>query len=45
MDAHTIEVHGVDGTTQRIRAKNVLVAVGGYPVRLPIEGAVGAVRV
>lgn len=40
VDAHTVEVRGVDGTTRRLRAKNILVAVGGYPYKLPIEGAV-----
>ncbi|GAX74568.1 hypothetical protein CEUSTIGMA_g2017.t1 [Chlamydomonas eustigma] len=39
VDPHTIEIRLVDGTSQKLRAKNILVAVGGYPSKLQIEGA------
>lgn len=41
VDPNTVEVHLLDGTKQRLRAKNILVAVGGMPSKIPIEGAVG----
>ncbi|KAG1659727.1 hypothetical protein FOA52_012267 [Chlamydomonas sp. UWO 241] len=36
---NTVQIVCTDGTTQTLSAKNILVAVGGYPTRLPIEGA------
>ena len=44
VDAHTVEIKGIHGSTKRVTAKNILVAVGGYPNKLPIEGAVGLLR-
>ena len=40
VDAHTVEIFKADGTSQRLTAKNILIAVGGYAYRVPIEGAV-----
>jgi len=38
-DAHTVEVHQMDGTIKKLTAKNILVATGGAATKLPIEGA------
>lgn len=39
LDPHTVEVHAPDGSTKRLTAKNILIAVGGYAYKLTIEGA------
>lgn len=43
VDAHTVEVSGPDGSKRTLRAKNILVATGGYATRLDIPGAEHAI--
>jgi dihydrolipoamide dehydrogenase len=38
IDANTVEVAGPDGTTERIRTKNVILATGSVPIMPPIPG-------
>lgn len=40
-DAHTVEVALSSGGTKTITADKILMAVGGKPVKAPIEGSVG----
>eukprot|EP00798_Chlamydomonas_sp_ICE-L_P010161 gene10161-8065_t len=39
VDPHTVEVQIPGGGTRRIRTKNILVAVGAVPTRIPVEGS------
>lgn len=39
VDAHTVKVTKPDGSEVLLKAKNILIATGGAPTRLPIEGA------
>jgi dihydrolipoamide dehydrogenase len=38
VDANTVEVKKSDGTTERITTKNIVIATGSVPARLPIPG-------
>lgn len=38
VDQNTVEVTKTDGSTERIRAKNIIIATGSTPVRLPLPG-------
>lgn len=40
LDASTVEVTSPDGSKKVLKTKNILVAVGGYAVKLDIPGAV-----
>jgi hypothetical protein len=40
LDAHTVKVELSAGGTKVLRAKHILLAVGGKPVKAPIPGAV-----
>ncbi|KAI8473138.1 MAG: hypothetical protein J3K34DRAFT_189860 [Monoraphidium minutum] len=42
-DAHTVEVEGADGSKRTLRAKNILVATGGYATKIDIPGAEHAI--
>jgi len=39
IDANTVEVTAPDGTTKLLKGKHILIAVGGYAVKLDIPGA------
>lgn len=39
LDAHTVEVIAADGSKRTLKAKNILVATGGYATKLDIPGA------
>lgn len=43
VDPHTVEVTSPDGAKRTLKAKNILVATGGYATRLDIPGAEHAV--
>lgn len=38
VDANTVEVTGPDGAKQRLKARNIVIATGSVPARLPIPG-------
>jgi dihydrolipoamide dehydrogenase len=38
VDANTVEITKPDGTTQRLTAKNIVIATGSVPTQLPIPG-------
>lgn len=39
LDGHTVEVRHENGVTREIRAVHVIIATGGVPLRLPVDGA------
>lgn len=43
VDAHTVKVSLPDGSEQLLKAKNILIATGGAPSKLDIEGAEHAI--
>ena len=38
IDANTVEVRKADGTTERITTKNIVIATGSIPARIPLPG-------
>lgn len=38
VDAHTVEITGVDGKAERVTTKSVILATGSVPIPLPIPG-------
>ena len=38
VDTNTVEIKKTDGTTERITTKNIVIATGSIPARLPIPG-------
>lgn len=40
VDPTTVEITMADGSTKKLKTKNILVATGGTPTKIPIEGAV-----
>ncbi|WIA38411.1 hypothetical protein OEZ86_001737 [Tetradesmus obliquus] len=43
LDKNTVQVTRPDGSMEVLRAKNILIATGGYATKLPIEGAEHAI--
>lgn len=43
LDPHTVEVTASDGSKRQLKAKHVLIATGGTPTKIPIEGAEHAI--
>lgn len=43
LDAHTVEVRGVDGSVRQLRTRNILIATGGHAVKIDIPGAQHAI--
>jgi glutathione reductase (NADPH) len=43
LDPHTVEIRSANGSVQRLRTRNILIATGGHAVKIPIPGAEHAI--